>query len=41
MSQILAFSALFAQAAPFMIIGNDEKLINDEARNGERVGAGL
>ena len=28
---ILAFSALFAQAAPFMIIGNDEKLIYDEA----------
>src|SRR6476646_7726538 len=28
---ILAFSALFAQAAPFMIIGNDEKLVYDEA----------
>ena len=28
---ILAFSALFAQAAPFMIIGNDEKFIYDEA----------
>src|SRR5260370_34221155 len=27
----LAFSALFAQAAPFMIIGNDEKLVYDEA----------
>jgi DNA-binding beta-propeller fold protein YncE len=28
---MLAFSALFAQAAPFMIIGNDEKLVYDEA----------
>src|SRR5258708_15350601 len=28
---MLAFSAPFAQAAPFMIIGNDEKVINDEA----------
>jgi hypothetical protein len=28
---ILAFSTLFAQAAPFMIIGNDEKLVYDEA----------
>src|SRR5260370_25732509 len=28
---ILASSTLFAQAAPFMIIGNDEKFIYDEA----------
>ena len=28
---VLAFNALVAQAAPFMIIGNDEKLLFDEA----------